>query len=658
MPYLLRTAANLVIASCAVVSIALSPLLAAEQQRKPESNPITDVAIEYGTEYAPLIEGDEYSPYVDGDYPMNLYWGDTHLHSSLSADANSAGNEKLSPADAYRFARGDQVTANNGMRVRLNTPLDFLVVSDHAEYLGLMAQLKRGDPALATTATGRDMLSRLAQGKEEATKLFTDVALAFMHNDNKFQTENFSFDNWRKTTAIADQYNTPGQFTTLIGYEWTSFPDGDNLHRVVVYKDGADKATQLRPFSANDGAKPEQLWAFLERYEKKTGGDILAIPHNGNVSNGLMFGVEDSDGNTLTAEHNAMRAKWEPIVEVTQIKGDGETHPFLSPDDEFADFETWDQGNLNPFAMLPKDKDMLQYEYARSALKIGLQQENETGVNPYKFGMIGSTDAHTSLATAAENNFWGKASPMEPGVDRSKTIFFKAADKTKNDDVYAWQQVAAGYAAVWAKENTRAALFEAMERREVYATTGSRIAVRFFGGWNYNDDDHLRPDLARIGYRSGVPMGSDLTTQPAPDQTPRFLVSAVKDPQGANLDRIQIVKGWLDGKGGQQEKVYNVAVSDGRKISRKGRVNTLTSTVDLEQVSFTNDIGAAQLATVWQDPDFDPMQRAFYYARVLEIPTPRWTEYDQKIYGVENPPNAVREIQDRAYTSPIWYTPQ
>lgn len=602
-----------------------------------------------------VIDGSNYSPY-NQKIPQQVFWGDTHLHSSLSVDANSAGNEKLPPAEAYRFAMGEQVTANNGQQVRLNRPLDFLVISDHAEYLGLLPKIRTGDPSLQNSEGGRKILSQLKQGQKQAIRVMVDLGLAFIESDNRYPTNDLSFDTWKSSSQIADQYNKPGQFTALIGYEWTYFPKGDNLHRVVIYRDGAEKAAAMPPFSSLDGIKPEQLWAFMAEYENTTGGEILAIPHNGNVSNGRMFTLKDSDGNAFDKAYTQSRQRWEPLVEVTQIKGDGETHPFLSPDDEFADFENWDKGNLNPFGQYPKTNDMLQYEYARSALKLGLEAQRQIGVNPYKFGMIGSTDAHTSLATGEENNFWGKASAIEPGAERSSSQFFPSVNKN-GIATYSWEQVASGYAAVWAHDNTREAIFDAMKRKEVYATTGSRISVRFFGGWDYKDDDAFKPDNARIGYAGGVPMGGDLTANAMDsDKAPRFLVIALKDIDGANLDRIQIIKGWQDKQGELYEKVYNVAVSSERKL-RGNKVKAVKSTVDLETVTYTNTVGEAQLATVWQDPDFDPTQSAFYYARVLEIPTPRWTEYDRLKFGYEVPEDAPREIQDRAYTSPIWYTP-
>ena len=451
-------------------------------------------------------------------------------------------------------------------------------------------------------------------------------------------------------TSSADTYNDPGRFTAFIGYEWTTMPKGDNLHRVVVFKDGADKAGQVVPFSAFDSEDPEDLWTYLGGYEKNTGGEVMAIAHNGNVSNGLMFSDKTVEGKPLSQAYAKTRSRWEPLYEVTQMKGDGEAHPYLSPDDEFADYETWDKGNLDGTSA--KKKSMLKYEYGRSALKLGLKHEANLGVNPFKFGLIGSTDAHTALATSEENNQWGKLTSKEPNNHRAETPIIPS--KTPGLTTWGFEQAASGYAAVWAKENTREALFEAMQRRETYATTGPRMTVRFFGGWDYTSDDVHRPSFADIGYAKGVPMGGDLSNAPK-GKAPSFIVQAAKDPDGANLDRVQVVKGWLDSQGTTHEKVYDVALADGRNPGAKAA--SIGSTVDVENATYTNTIGDVELATVWSDPDFDAGQRAFYYVRVIEIPTPRWTAYDKKFFSNEMPEGTEMVTQERAYTSPIWYTP-
>jgi hypothetical protein len=411
----------------------------------------------------------------------------------------------------------------------------------------------------------------------------------------------------------------------------------------------------MLPYTTSESFNPEDLWKWMERYEEKTGGDVLALAHNGNLSNGIMFPVEvnPATGKALDGAYAKTRIKWEPLYEITQIKGDGETHPFLSPNDEFADYENWDIGNLNLSVL--KEDDMLQYEYAREALKNGLKMEETLGTNPYKFGVVGSTDSHTSLATAEEENFFGKHSGNEPSPERSTGI----VGEFEGRKIFDWQLVASGYAAVWATENTREALFDAMARKEVYATTGPRILVRFWGGWDFNSDDAKNRLPAEIGYSKGVPMGGDLYKAPS-GKAPTFLVGALKDPYSGNLDRIQIVKGWLDSQGKTHEKVYNVVWSDmkNRKVSKDGKIADVGNTVDVKNATWANTIGSAELITVWKDPEFDPSQRAFYYARVIEIPTPRWTAFDAKRFGVQMPKESEMTTTERAYTSPIWYNPE
>jgi hypothetical protein len=407
--------------------------------------------------------------------------------------------------------------------------------------------------------------------------------------------------------------------------------------------------TTLKPLGSDN---PRDLWKWMNTYEEKTAGQVLAIAHNGNLSNGIMFPIVESfTGKQVDQEYAQIRARWEPLYEVTQIKGDGETHPLLSPNDEFADYETWDQGNLD--LSVEKEPDMLQYEYARSALQIGLQLEKEIGVNPYKFGMIGSTDSHTALATAGEDNFFGKHSGAEPGPKRWEHPMAQVGDKKYEG----WSMVSSGYAAVWAKENTRAAIFDAMKRKETYATTGPRMLVRFFGGWDFTDKDAQNRLPAYIGYTKGVPMGGNLFPV-SDDKAPTFLVAALKDPLSGNLDRIQIIKGWLDAGGERQEKVYDVVWAGDRKPDATGKLPLVGNTVDVANATWTNTIGAPELMTVWRDPDFDPSLRSFYYARVIEIPTPRWTAYEAKRYGITMPSEVPMVTQERAYTSPIWYTPK
>lgn len=575
----------------------------------------------------------------------NLYWGDLHLHSQLSADAYIF-DTRLTADQAFQFARGGTVIADNGMPARLRRPLDFLAVTDHAEYLGIYAQLAANDPRLKDWKLGMEWQELMNKG--DMTTLGLAFANAIQTNAPEVLTpDSLRASIWSEASAVVDKYNQPGLFTTFIGYEWTSMISGDNLHRVVIYKDGAEIASQQTPFSAQHSNDPEDLWDALADYERATGGEVLAIAHNGNVSNGRMFSPYRENGQPLDASYARKRARWEPIYEATQIKGDGETHPLLSPSDEFADFETWDQGNITLTA--DKNPDMLAYEYSRSALREGLRHDANLGTNPFKFGLIGSTDSHTGMSTTYEDNFFGKFAHDEPAVDRTDKLM---ADQLQE----IWKLVSSGLAAVWAEENTREALFRAIKRREVYATSGTRIKVRFFGGWGFEKADVKQANFATIGYRKGVPMGGDLTRGNAAG-APSFMVAASRDPDGANLDRVQIIKGWLDAEGETHEKVYDVALSDGRKANWLGKIPPVGNTIDASNATYSNSIGAAELTAVWTDPDFDPEQRAFYYTRVIQIPTPRWTSYDRRYFGAVIDPRAPDIIQDRAYSSPIWYTP-
>ena len=597
-----------------------------------------------------------YSPWGGELRPTTVYWGDTHVHTSFSADANMFGTLRLLPRDAFAFARGETVVADNGMAARIDRPLDFLVVSDHAEYLGLLRRVRAGDPAMLEQPSARRWYEMVRAGGDQAVQAFYEVARSMASGEGQpqlLQVPAGEESPWQQVARSADEANAPGVFTAFIGFEWTSQPEGDNLHRVVVFRDDARRAGRVLPFSAFDSQDPRELWRYLDAYEKETGGRALAIPHNSNVSGGLMFTETDFDAAPLTRDEAVRRVRFEPLVEVTQIKGDSETHPLLSPNDEFADFGRWDEVNLGMSER--QTPAMLPHEYVRSALLLGLRLEARLGRNPYRLGLIGSTDTHTGLASAAEENFWGKFAKDEPSPRRAAGLF---VDNTAVATVHAWESQAAGYAGVWAVANTREALFDAMERREVYATTGPRIRVRFFGGWDYAADDAVRPNPAQRGYAKGVPMGGELPPPPSRGRAPAFLVTALKDPEGAHLDRIQIVKGWLDRDGETlHERVHDVAWSGERRPGADGKLPAVGSSVDLEHATWTNTIGAAQLAAVWRDPDFDPRERAFYYARVLEIPTPRWIVYDEVRLGARAPEDAVRVQQERAYTSPIWYAP-
>lgn len=606
-------------------------------------------------------EGKPYSPYADRTFPERPLWGDSHLHTALSMDAGGFGN-RLGLDDAYRFAKGEQVTASSGQPVRLSRPLDWLAITDHSDGMGMIQDILAASPSVTNYEQGARWSKEMRAGGQDAVNAALDLIETF--SQGKVDPEMFANYSpgsrryatiWDDVINAAETHNDPGEFTAFIGFEWTSLAAGANLHRNVIFRDGADRARQVVPYTTQapvGSIDPLDLYKYLEAYEENTNGATMAYSHNGNLSNGVMFPMDAQfTGREIDQNYVEQRAKWERMYEVTQIKGDGEAHPFLSPDDEFADYGTWDVGNLDLSAA--KTDDMLAGEYAREALKNGMLLEEKFGTNPYKFAMMGSTDSHTSLATTEEENFFGKHAGYEPSAERLSHPFMS----NENGTLFSWQQVASGLAAVWAKDNTRASLFDAMDRKEVYGTTGTRITVRFFGGYDFNQNDLRTREVSTVGYLKGVPMGSDLTEAPE-GKSPTFLLAALRDPIGANLDRVQIVKGWVDADGNTNEKVYDVAWSGDRVAGSDGKVPAVGSTVDPASATWTNTIGAAELLAVWEDPDFDPTQRAFYYARVLEIPTPPWYLFDVLKFGEPVPEGAPLEQQERAYTSPIWFTPQ
>ena len=602
-----------------------------------------------------------FSPYANRTIPERPLWGDSHLHTGLSLDAGAFGNTLL-PDTAWRFAKGEQVISSTGQPVRLARPLDWMVLTDHTDLMGFAPDLQAGKPGVLADPKGREWYEGYSKGGEAAGQSAFDLITNFSQmtlpelllKSYSPGADAFAF-TWEHIVDAAETHNEPGVFTAFIGFEWTSVPKGFNLHRNVMLRDGGVRAKQVVPPTTQPpigSTDPSTLYDWLEMYEEKTGGRAVAFSHNGNLSNGWMFPTDDTyHGGKVDQEYVERRAKWEPHYEVTQIKGDGEAHPALSPDDEFADYENWDVGNLDITEL--KTKEMLGGEYAREALKLGLMLEEKFGVNPYKFGMGGATDSHTSLTTAEEENFFSKSVSVEPSPTRIEHPFVKS----ELGEIPGHLMVASGYTAVWAEENTRAAIFDAFKRRETYATTGPRMGVRFFGGWEFTDDDLRTRMPAEAGYAKGVPMGGDMRPREG-DAEPSFLIYALRDPIGANLDRIQVVKGWLDTEGELQEKVYDVAWSGDRVADEDGKVPAVGNTVDVETASWSNTIGSSELATVWTDPDFDAAERAFYYVRVLEIPTPRWVLYDKVRYGIELPELAEQTHQERAYTSPIWYTPQ
>jgi hypothetical protein len=594
----------------------------------------------------------------DSASPKQAFFGDTHVHTSYSADAAFIGNT-IGPDGAYRFAKGEEVVSSTGTPAKLSRPLDFIVVADHAENLGLGPLAIAGDPSLNGSEFGRFAIENMQAGNGPAVFDAWRKSRATVGDPMKGDTAPLQA-GWKHIVDSAEQHNDPGVFTAFIGYEWTSVPQGNNLHRNVIFRGGRGGAEQVLPYTNYESDDAEDLWRWMADYEKKTGDQVLAIPHNGNLSNGLMFDdVSYTERKPLDKDYAERRQRWEPLYEVTQMKGDAEAHPSLSPNDEFADFETWDVGGIN--SIVPKSPDMLPREYARAALKRGLSYEAALGVNPFKFGLVGSTDTHTSISGTDEDNYFGKVTPLEPSNSRERFWEPVAGRRPAPDGtdlrVYAWQVSSSGLVGVWAEDNTRAELWDAMKRKEVFATTGTRIQVRVFAGFGLDAAALTRTDFPKTVVNRVVPMGGDLSLAAA-GQVPGFYVQAMRDPMGANLDRVQMIKGWLDASGKQQERIYDIALADGRSIASDGRAGkAVGNTVDVATASYANTIGDTMLAVYWQDPDFDPGLKAFYYVRVLEIPTPRWTTIDARLFKREIPEGAPTSIQERAYTSPIWYTP-
>ena len=581
--------------------------------------------------------------------PTQVFWGDTHLHTSYSPDAFFFGNDIADPDTAYRYAKGYPVVhPYHKGRIQIHTPLDFLVVSDHAEMMGVPFRLAQGDQSLAKTANGRRIIKMMEADKGQ--QIFIEFIGRINANEpyEDLNTEATRKSVWGDMVDITERHYEPGQFTSFIGWEWTSTPDGKNLHRVVFMPDGASVAGRFIPYSSFDSDQPEDLWSWLEATSEESGARFLAIPHNSNISGGMMFDEVDSEGRPITADYARTRMKWEPVIEVTQIKGDSETDPILSPTDEFAAYEAFSHA-IDVETIGEGHASIGPGDFARSGLRRGLEIEAKVGANPYKFGMIGSTDSHTAMSSAEEDNFHGKTAFDSIPENQFNTFI--------DIEGFGADMSAAGMAAVWAPANNREALFEAFQRKEVYATTGPRIRLRFFGGWDFADGDAESGELAKIGYDKGVPMGGDLTEGPD-GKAPTFLIYAIKDPVGANLDRVQVVKGWLNADGSSEERVYDVAWSDERVPGGDGKLPLVGNTVDVATGRYTNTIGDAELSTTWTDPGFDPNTRAFYYVRALEIPTPRHTLYDAIALGM-NPKDTGHPatIQERAYTSPIWYTP-
>lgn len=594
---------------------------------------------------------------------MQLLWGDTHVHSAFSFDAFLNGNRSATPETAYRFARGEPVIhPYHRARMQIDRPLDFIVVADHAEYLGVAPEVYYTGVQLGDDAGIIDRirgwltewyLRRLIdknQGAESFRSMLPEpvdprVAAEELLSQNQqkpvINSDTLERRTWLRSIEAADAYYEPGRFTTFIGWEWSSTPGGANLHRVVISDADQQMAKRFRPFSAVDSSFPEDLWAWLAKTAEATGVDFLSIPHNSNVSKGYMFDDTSLRGEPFSEAYVQSRTRWERVAEITQMKGDSETHPVLSPGDEFAEFETYGwymQGEDEPYQPRPGD-------YLRSALKRGLAIEERLGINPYRLGLIGSTDSHNTISTVSEIDFGGKHAN-------------ESTPETKSGEgENGWSRSAAGLAAVWAEVNNREAIMAALKRREVYATTGPRIGLQMFGGWRFDKLELQSAGSAGRAREQGVPMGGVLERPANPQSAPRFVVFAVKDPEGANLDRIQIVKGWLNADGSVSEKVYDAAWSGERSPDSAGKLPAVGNTVDRETGRYDNSIGSAQLVARWQDPAFDPAQSAFYYARILQIPTPTHRLLDALALGLDQPPEGDPIIQERAYSSPIWYRP-
>jgi len=576
----------------------------------------------------------------------NVFWGDLHIHTSHSYDAYTFGVRAL-PDDAYVFARGGTIQHALGYPIRARRPLDFAAVTDHAEYLGVARSLAKASALQGESATPLAEIMR-SGNRLRITFNFLKTTLSSMGSvDTREETfgaadRQVSAQAWHDIVSAAARHDDPGRFTTFVGYEWTSMPSEENLHRNVIYK---SERTPSRPFSSRDSDNPEDLWRALDD-QRAQGMEMISIPHNANVSNGRMYARKKFDGSPLDAAYAVARMKNEPISEILQVKGQSETHPILSSEDEFSSFELFDE--VMSTESIPSEP---RGSYARDALRAGLEMSAGHGWNPYRFGFIGSSDSHNASSSVEEDDFHGKL----PMIDGSAGLRLGETILLPKDQLRSLKWGAAGLAAAWAEENTRVSLFDALRRKETYATSGPRITVRFFGGWNFEPGLVEEPEFIARAYASGVPMGGELPRPPEPS-APHFAVFALKDPLAANLDRVQIVKGWVDSQGRSHERIFDVAASDGR-VAAPGshRVVPVGNSVDVESASYTNTIGAAQLAAVWRDPDFDPEREAFWYVRVLEIPTPRWSTHDALLLGISAPEPST--IQERAITSAIWYQP-
>ena len=579
------------------------------------------------------------------------YFGDTHVHTGWSFDAGLDG-ATLTPTDAYRYAIGEEITSNSGIKTRISKPYDWFMITDHSDGMGTINEVIDGNPEMMESEVLKRWNEAFASGSEEAAGDAKSEVINLQSTGKlpeQIMDPKWMETAWNKTIDAAEQFYRPGEFTTFTAYEWTVNSDGgDNLHRNIIYKEGGDQARDILPFTTFESEDAKKLWEWMANYEAQTGDKLLAIPHNGNMSNGRMYEEQQFDGSPMTKEWAEMRQKYERLMELFQYKGQSEAHPLLSPEDEFAEYELWDRGNL---VLKPKSsKEALKYEYYREGLKSGMRIEQDLGVNPFMYGSNSATDTHTGISSTDESEFYGKFKTVEPS---NKERWNFPLITGNNDSYKGWEQAASGTMGVWAESNTREDIWEAMYRRETFSTTGPRMKIRFFGGFDYSEAD-MGENMVKNGYDKGVAMGSILNAGQE-GKAPTFLIHASKDPDGANLDRVQVIKGWVDASGKTQEKIYDVAWSDDRKKDSNGKLPALESTVDMETAEYTNDIGDTEFTTYWTDPDFDASLPAFYYVRVIQIPTPRWTLYDKVRNNLDMPDEVPLVHQERGVSSPIWY---
>jgi len=578
-----------------------------------------------------------------GPNPLkNVYFGEEHMHTTNSPDAFVIGT-RGTWEDAYKWAMGEEIVLSTTKeKIKKSTPLDFVAITDHAEYFGVMPSLIDPNDPLYNTELGKKMRDPNAKPSDSDSAINQILGSLISGNPMKeFVNPKLSMGNWKRYVDTANKYNKPGKFTTMVAWEWTSIPNGRNMHRNVFFRDKFPEA----PFTAFDSIQPGDLWTFQE-IQRGLGRDNLAIPHNANVSDGWMFSPNTFLGGPMDARDAARQNLNEPLMEIIQTKGQSDTHPLMSPNDEFAEFEMF-ENMINV-----GQPSQVKYGYMRQGLVEGMIHEEKLGTNPFKYGIVAGSDSHAAYTPNEEFNFHGTHGLLDDTPEKRMN-----PNKNASGDVAA-RVGSAGITAVWAEENTREGLFDAMKSKETYGTSGPLIRLRFFGGWSYPKDLVNKDDFVKQAYAGGVPMGRDLPAKAG--KAPTFAVWALKDPESGNLDRIQIIKAFVNKWGRPDEKIYDVVWSDEqtRSIDASGKLTPVGNTVNIEKATYSNDtIGANQLRAVWTDPDFNPAQRALYYVRVLEIPTPRWSTYDAAKLGIAPLENVPATLQERAWSSPIWYTP-